>query len=67
MHEGTVAQQNAFCAGFFGPGFPIVPGATDCFGFTEPDDGDNKLSVDEIGFFQRDHFVRHLDLYWDDY
>ena len=56
VHEGTVAQQNAFCAGFFGPGFPIVPGATDCFGFTEPDDGDNKVAVNETGFFKRDHY-----------
>ena len=56
VHEGTAAQQNAFCAGFFGPGFPIVPGATDCFGFTEPDDGDNKVAIDETGFFERDHY-----------
>ena len=33
-----------------------MPGATDCFGFTEPDDGDNKVGVNEIGFFKRDHY-----------
>jgi len=56
VHEGTPEQHDAFCAGFFGPGFPIVPGATDCFGFTEPDDGVHKVGVNEIGFFKRDHY-----------
>jgi iron complex outermembrane recepter protein len=54
--SGTAAQQDAFCAAFLGPPFPLVPGATDCFGYTEPNDGDNTVSVDEVGFFKRTHW-----------
>jgi iron complex outermembrane receptor protein len=56
VYEGTPAQLDAFCAGFFGPGFPLAPGATNCFGFTEPDDGDNEVGVDTIGYFEREHY-----------
>jgi iron complex outermembrane receptor protein len=53
---GTPAQQDAFCAAFLGPPFPLAPGATDCFGYTEPNDGDNTVSIDEVGFFKRKHW-----------
>ena len=53
---GTTEQQDAFCAAWLGPPFPLAPGATDCFGFTEPDDGDNKIAINELGFFKRDHY-----------
>ena len=62
--QGTTAQQDAFCAGFFGPGFPIVPGATDCFGFTEPDSDDNSVAVNEVGFFERDHYGISSTIEW---
>jgi len=55
VQEGTLAQQDAFCAGFFGPPFPLVPGATDCFGYTKPDSDTHSVSVNELGFFKRDH------------
>jgi iron complex outermembrane receptor protein len=63
--SGTTAQQDAFCGAFFGPGFPIVPGATDCFGYTEPNDGDNTVSVDEVGFFKRQHWGMTGTIEWD--
>ncbi|MDE0157401.1 MAG: TonB-dependent receptor [Gammaproteobacteria bacterium] len=53
---GTTAQQDAFCAAWLGPPFPLAPGATDCFGHTEPDDGDNKIALNDPGFFKRDHY-----------
>jgi len=55
VYSGTPAQQNAYCLGFFGPPFPLVPGATDCFGYTEPDSDPHTVSVDEVGFLKRDH------------
>ena len=56
VSSGTAAQQDAFCAGFFGPPFPLVPGATDCFGYTEPDNDDNTVSLNQTGFFKREHY-----------
>ncbi len=55
VHEGTTAQQDAFCLNWFGPPFPLVPGATDCFGYTEPDSDPHTVSINELGFFKRDH------------
>jgi iron complex outermembrane receptor protein len=54
--NGTPAQQDAFCGAFLGPPFPLAAGATDCFGYTEPNDGDNTVSIDEVGFFKRTHW-----------
>ena len=56
VSEGSSAQQDAFCANFFGPPFPLVPGATDCFGHTEADNDDNSVAVDEEGFYKREHY-----------
>jgi iron complex outermembrane receptor protein len=55
VYEATPAQLDAFCLNWFGLPFPLVPGATDCFGYTEPDDGIHNISGDELGFFERDH------------
>ena len=65
VHEGTSAQQDAFCANFFGPPFPLVPGATDCFGYTEPDNDDNTVSLDETGYFEREHYGITGTIEWD--
>ena len=64
VREGTPAQQDAFCAGFFGPPFPLAPGATDCFGYTEPDTDDNTVAVNEEGFFKRDHYGITGNIEW---
>ena len=61
---GTPEQQDAFCLNFFGPPFPLVPGATDCFGYTEPDSDPHTVSVDELGFFKRDHSGLSATLEW---
>ena len=65
VHEGTSAQQDAFCANFFGPPFPLVPGATDCFGYTEPDNDDNSIAIDEEGFYKREHYGITGTLEWE--
>jgi iron complex outermembrane receptor protein len=64
VHEGTVAQQDAFCAGWFGPPFPLVSGATDCFGFSEPDSDPHTVSLNELGFFKRDHVGMTATIEW---
>lgn len=62
---GTPAQHDAFCAGFLGPPFPLAPGATDCFGYTEPNDGDNTVSLDDPGFFKRTHWGVSGTIEWE--
>lgn len=64
VHEGTVSQQDEFCLNWFGPPFPLVPGATDCFGYTEPDDDPHTVSVNELGFFKRDHYGVTATIDW---
>ena len=41
-----------------------MPGATDCFGYTEPNDGDNTVSIDEIGFYKRTHWGFTSTIEW---
>ena len=64
VKRGTPDQHDAFCAAFFGPPFPLAPGATDCFGYTEPDDDPHTVSVDEPGYFKRDHVSLSGTLDW---
>jgi iron complex outermembrane receptor protein len=64
VRNGTPEQNDAFCAGFFGPPFPLVPGATDCFGYTEPDNDPHSVSVNEPGFFERDHYGISATIEW---
>lgn len=64
VYKGTVEQQNAFCANFFGPPFPLVPGATDCFGYTEPDSDVHSVSLDQLGYFERDHVSLSATIEW---
>lgn len=58
-------QHAAFCGGFFGPPFPLAVGPTDCFAFTEPDDGPHTIAIDEIGFFEREHYGVSATFEWD--
>jgi iron complex outermembrane receptor protein len=64
VKRGTPAQHDAFCSAFFGQPFPLLPGATDCFGYTEPDNDPHTVSADEIGFLKRDHLSVSGTLDW---
>ena len=64
VYAGSPEQQDAFCAGFFGPPFPLVPGATDCFGYTEPDSDPHTVSLSQLGYFKRDHVGLSSTIEW---
>lgn len=49
----------------FGPTTPAtLPPRADCLGLIEPDDGIHKVGIDEVGYFEREHYGITATLNW---